>query len=404
MEKHLVFQGAALYDGNCGQPVDDSVIVIKNGVFEFAGRKEDYNFPENYKSGCSNYEVIDVSGKSIIPGLIDLHVHTIMLKENEMLQGLSEEMVAETTLRGARNLQQAVINGVTTVRDCGSPHMGIFSLKKAVDSGLLEGPRVFPSGVALRATGGHGPQIAAVADGEVEVRRESRRQIKAGAEWIKFMVTGGTATEGEQVTDVQYTIAEMAAAVEEAHRRGKKVTGHISNLEGVKAALAAGFDCVEHGIELDEFCIEEMLKNNTALVNCICLTNREAEAGPESGLPEYVRVKAGEIARKQIASFQRAYRAGIKIGLGTDSDGLFHPFGESVHWELEWLVKCGMSPCEALYAATTGAAEILGCSDKIGRIQKGYHADLVVLEGDVFRDITSVKNISVVVRDGKIII
>ena len=322
-----------------------------------------------------------------------------MLTDEEVKEGVNAKTVASSILRGERNLQEAVRYGVTTIRDCGSIHMGIFALRDMVKEGLIKAPRMFLSGCALRSTGGHANRVAVTSDGPVQIVQEVRRQIKGGADWIKLMLTGGTATPGEKITDVQYSLEEITAATGEAHRKGIKVCAHISNLRGVELAVEAGIDCIEHGIDLSDEVIDKMVDKRISLVPCTYLTNREAN---DTEIPSYIKEKAGEIRDRQLNSFFNAYKRGVWCGVGTDADGLYHPFGKSMIWELEWLVKKGLTPIKALELATSVNAKILE-ADNIGHIKEGYLADFVVIDGNPLEDISALKNIDLVVKDGRIL-
>jgi imidazolonepropionase-like amidohydrolase len=374
-----IFNGTEISSGNL--MIEDSII---KGVYD---QKSEYDV-----------EVFDCQGKTIIPGLIDLHVHTTMLTDDEVKKGVNVRTISNSVLRGEKNIQEALKYGVTTIRDCGSKHMGIFALRDKIKEGLIIGPEMFLSGCALRSTGGHADRVSITADGTVQIIKEIRKQIKEGADWIKLMLTGGTSTPGENITDVQYSLEEIKAATGEAHRKGVKVCAHISNLKGAELAVEAGIDCIQHGIELSNELIDKMIERDISLVPCTYLTNREAN---DNDLPSYIKEKAKEIRDRQLESFFNAYKKGVRCGVGTDADGLYHPFGKSMIWELEWLVKNGLTPFEALKMVTSSNADILKANN-IGYIKAGYLADLVIISGNPLRDISALKNIDFVVKRGRI--
>jgi len=381
-----VFKNAIIFDGT---KVHRGDLLIENSIIKGI-------YKEIIEKNC---EVIDCNGKTIIPGLLDLHVHTIILTDEEVKEGVNVKTVASSILRGERNLQEAVRYGVTTIRDCGSIHMGIFALRDMVKEGLIKAPRMFLSGCALRSTGGHANRVAITSDGPVQIVQEVRRQIKGGADWIKLMITGGTATPGEKITDVQYSLEEITAATGEAHRKGIKVCAHISNLKGAELAVEAGIDCIEHGIDLSDEVIDKMVEKQISLISTLYLTNREAN---DTDIPSYIKEKAGEIRDRQLNSFFNAYKRGVQYGVGTDADGLYHPFGKSTIWELEWLVKKGLTPIKALELATSVNAKILE-ADNLGHIKENYLADFVVIDGNPLENISALKNIDLVVKDGRIL-
>jgi imidazolonepropionase-like amidohydrolase len=229
-------------------------------------------------------------------------------------------------------------------------------------------------------------------------------EMKAGADWIKLMMTGGTSTPNELVTDVQLTVEEAAAAVEEAHRRGRRVSAHCSNLAGTLAALDAGVDSIEHGIELDDGAVDRMVTNGTWLSPGIRCTRVEAEAGPESGIPEHVRVKAAEIFRFQEESFRRAYLAGVRIVAATDAGPGYLPLGsDSLVAELATMIDLGMSPLEAICAATGRASELLGVGNHMGKIGPGQLADLLVVRGDPLENVRALRDVVLVMKDGIVV-
>lgn len=392
----LVIRNVRVIDGTGAAPAEQATVVVTAGRIAAAGPAGQVTVP------AGDHRVIDGTGMTLLPGLMDLHVHLAMLTFAELQGGVTDDAVAASVLRGVRNCADAVRAGVTTVRDAGCRHTGIFSLRRAAEDGTIPGPRIFLCGTAMCTTGGHAPVVAVEADGEVEVRKAARAQMKLGAEWVKLMVTGGTATPGEETTDVQFTAAELGAAVDEAHRRGKRAMAHVSCLAGTHAALAAGFDTLEHGIELDEQAVAMMRAGSVFLCSTLCLTHREAMSTDADGIPEWVRRKAQSAAGKQFRSFGLAHMGGAAIAAGTDADGFYHPFGRSMVWELEWLVKAGMSPLEAIHAATGASARLLG-RDDLGTVAPGKWADLLLVRGNPAEQVTDLHQVRLVTIGGKVV-
>jgi len=376
-----------IFDGKSDAAFEGSIL-IQDGTVVSVNR--DKNLPKGFDG-----EMIDAGTKLVMPGLIDCHVHTVLEGYNGSFRG--EAASAAETIRALGYLESCVRNGVTTVRDCGCPTDAIFVLKDFWLVGKIISPRLIISGQAIGATGGHAPEISIVADGTMEVTRAVRGMIKKGADWIKLMLTGGTSTPGEKLSDVQYSREEIKAAIDEAHRKGVKVTAHLSNLQGICLALECGIDCIEHAIELDDYCLDLIKRNGTYIVNCICLTNREAY-DPEIKVDEHVRKKAALIAASQIKSFKAAVSKGCIVALGTDSDGYSHPFGKSVHWELQWMCKCGMRPVQALQSATSVASTVLSLN--CGIIENGMVADIIFIDGDPLSNIEDSKNVTAVMQNG----
>lgn len=344
---------------------------------------------------------VEAEGRTLLPGLIDSHAHVIGLGPGDPDPDADVRRVARDTIHAIRGLADVVRSGVTALRDCGHPHHSIFAVRDAADDGLLTAPRLRLAGRAITASGGHGSFLSVQADGVDAVRRAARVEAKAGADWIKVMVTGGTATPGEEVTDVQLTLEEVGAIVDEAHRRGRRVCAHVSNLAGTRLALQAGVDSLEHGIALDEAAVTRMREAGTWLVPSLLCTKTEGEAGPESGIPEFVRRKGAAIYRQQMASFQRALGAGVRIAAGTDAAVPYLPLGgPTLAAELSLMVDLGMSPAAAIASATSAAAEMLGL-EGLGSIEPGTKADLIVVDGDPLVDLTTLGRPWLVVSRGR---
>ena len=358
--------------------------------------------PGTANSAARDATVLTYENATLVPGLIDCHVHLAGLHGGAWNSGESPQSVAHDTVGIITGLAGVLRSGITTVRDCGYPHHGIYAVRRAQEEGRVCGPRLLLSGRALRASGGHGQSISVTADGADEFRRAARRELSAGADWIKLMVTGGTASPGEQVSDVQVTPEEAAAAVGAAHPRGRQVSAHCSNLAGTHLALDAGVDSVEHGIELDDDVVRKMLARQAWLVPSLLCTRVEAESGPHPGIPEYVRRKAAEIYRLQEDSFRRALAAGVRIAAATDSGPSYlPPGGRALAGELETMTRLGMDPVAAIAAATGRAAEMLRIDGDVGTIAPGRIADLVVLPQDPRDDVRVIERPVAVFQAGR---
>lgn len=348
-------------------------------------------------------DVLEGGGRTLLPGLIDAHVHVAGV---DVPAGAGEPGafgVARDALRDAETLGRLVREGITGIRDLGHPHHGIFAVRDAIEAGSLTGPRMALAGRAMAASGGHGAGLTVEVDGADAMRGAVRREAKAGADWIKLMVTGGTATPGEAVTDVQLTLEEARAAVEEAHRRGRRVTAHVSNLAGAVLALDAGVDCLEHGIELDEAVARRMVEAGVWLSSTLRCTEIEGTAPPGSGIDDFIRRKAAAIHRTQAASFRLAHAAGVRIVAATDAGPAYLPLGiDALRGELETLVREGLSAAAALRAATAAPAELFGWHD-VGTIAPDMAADLLVVEGDPLADIAVVGRPWLVMARGRLV-
>ncbi len=397
MSATTIIRGLRIIDATGRPPVDHGWLAIEADRLSEIGSGD----PGPVATGIT---VIDGAGLTALPGLIDCHAHAAGLHRGDRNTDDSVEGVVADGLDASTGLRQVLHSGVTSLRDCGYPHHGIFANRAAIESGLVEGPRLFLSGRAICATGGHGAQISVEVSGPDEVRRAVRIETKAGADWVKLMVTGGTATPGEAITDVQLTIDEVRAAVEEAHRRGRRVSAHCSNLAGARLALEAGVDSIEHGIALDTETAERMAERGAWLSPALLCTQIEANSGPESGIPDWVRRKGLEAFGQQRESFQRALRAGVRIVASTDAQVPYLALGaDALARELALMIELGMAAPAAIEAATREAAELLNASSEIGTLQAGRLADLILVEGDPYLDQRVLARPRIVIRAGRIV-
>jgi len=308
------------------------------------------------------------------------------------------QLVAECAVRGAHWLEQALEQGVTAIRDVGGTEHVDLALKRMVDQGIVAGPSMRAAGKYIIMTGGHGWQRGIEADGPHEVRKAARLQLKAGADVIKIMATGGIMTPGTQPGSPQLTREEMAAAVEEAHKAGRTVAAHAEGREGIYNAILAGVDSIEHGYELDDEIIELMLERGTYLCPTLTCDIRIAERGTELGIAADSVDKMKHWIDHLLDSFQRAHKAGVRVAAGNDAFAEWVAVGDMAS-EIAAMVQYGMKPHDALIAATANAAELLQLPDE-GVIGPGKRANLVVLDGDPLADIKAVGNVVAVMKDG----
>lgn len=340
-------------------------------------------------------EVIDTTGKTVVPGIIDTHMH--VFHEPQMLR-LSEGAAA---LWGANYVQSALRAGVTTMRDLGAQSGAVFGLKRALNEGYVVGPRYLVAGRAICMTGGHGwANLSAEADGEDAIRLLARQQIKLGADVIKVMASGGAGTPGEQPTQAQFSMQEIRAAVEVAHDAGKPVAAHALATEGIIRAVEAGVDTIEHGVFLDDRAIELMLKRNVALCPTISVYPRIINRGPAGGESLFVMEKSIPLLSPHMQSLRKAVAAGVRIVFGTDATTLYNPVGDFAE-EMDLMVQAGMKPAEVIRSATSTAAEICGVSHLVGTLERGKLADVLVVEGDATRDIAALSDTVLVFKDGQ---
>jgi imidazolonepropionase-like amidohydrolase len=331
-------------------------------------------------------EMIDLEGRVLMPGLIDCHVHLVLDCSPDPAKKLLTLTEADAALHMASHAAHTLQSGVTTVRDLGCyRHVGL-SVRNAVNAGIVQGPTMLCAGNMICMTGGHGWQIGLEADGPDAVRKAVRSEVKAGADVIKLMATGGICTEGVEPGHAQLTLEELRAGIEEAHKAGRRTSAHAQGLQGVKNALFAGIDTIEHGMQLDDDAIEAMLKHEVYLVPTLSAGANMIARGTEAGIPAFMVEKSKEHRQSRLSSFVKAWKAGVRIAFGTDAGTPFNMHGRNAS-ELSELVAMGLSSHEAIVSATGRAAEALGIQHATGSILPGKQADLLILEKNPLEDI-----------------
>ncbi len=337
---------------------------------------------------------LDLDGATVMPGLVDAHVHLVWSGGTDPVGLVDREGEQLTLLRAAGHARDQLRAGITTVRDLGSNWDVAIHVARAIDRGAIEGPTVIASGRTVIMTGGHDPFWGVPCDGADAVVRGVRGQVANGAEVIKTAATGGVygQSEGEEVGASELTYDELDALTNEAHRRGRKVAVHALGTEGIRNAVAAGVDTVEHGVFLTDEIVEWMARQGTVLCPTVAVY-RQMAAGQA---PDYAVAKAAEVVTAHRTSVAMALDAGINVIAGTDAGapGMPHP---SLVDEIEALVDCGMTVLDALKAATSRAADALGRRG-VGRIERGSEADLVIVDGDPLLDPGVLRSVAGVVR------
>jgi imidazolonepropionase-like amidohydrolase len=332
-------------------------------------------------------EIVSLDGATLLPGLIDCHIHICSDGSNDPWTNRRDKSIAAITLGSAEMARRTILNGVTTIRDMGAPYGIDLALRDAVASGLIVGPRMLVSCRCVCMTGGHGWRAGCEADGPDEVRRAAREQIKAGADIFKIMASGGVMTPGVDPGAAQYTEEEMRAGIEEAHKAGRMTATHAQGKEGILNAVRAGIDTIEHGFFVDEEVAALMIEKNVYFVPTLAAVHNIVANGVEGGVPEYAVKKAVKIQTIHRENVIKAKKAGVVIGMGTDAGTPYNAHGKNLQ-ELELLVAAGFSPTEALMAATKTAAEVIGMKDDLGMLETGRLADLVVCAGDPTKDVS----------------
>jgi imidazolonepropionase-like amidohydrolase len=353
-------------------------------------------------------EITQLDGMTILPGLMDMHTHLTGSAKLHGYKGLGIS-VPRSALLGAKNARTTLMTGITMVRNLGAPGYSDVALRDAINDGDVIGPRMYVSGPALGITGGHCDnnllpsefeyQSDGVADGPWAIRAKVREVIKFGADVIKFCATGGVLSKGDKVGEQQFTFEEMSAIVDEAHRRGLIVAAHAHGTEGIKTAIRAGVDSIEHASFLDKEAINMAKKNGTYFSMDIYDTEYILSEGLESGmLPESIE-KERNTGSRQRASFTAAVKAGVKMVFGTDA--AVYPHGDNPK-QLSRMVQFGMTPLQALQAATINAAILLGEQDNLGSLEPGKYADIIGVRGNPLDNISLLESVQFVMKDGNI--
>lgn len=372
-----IFKNARIIDGRSKNFI--GYFSVKEGRF-FEVKEGEYN-----QNGPN---IVDLNGKTVVPGFIDCHVH--FYNDGDPFSGLArhEEPIPITMLKAVKNAEKTVRAGVTTVRDCGSRGGVDFSLKKAAQQGLCIAPRMYVCGCMICITGGHGWQSGIEADGPDEVRKVVRGLLKQGADHIKLVASGGILSPGTEIGASQLTEEEMRAAVEVAHFAGKTVCAHAHGTEAIKKAVRAGVDSIEHGYLIDEEGIDLMVQNKTFLVATSAAVRNVVNNAKVEGVSKDMVRKAQEAIERHIIGFMKAHKAGVRMAMGTDSGVPFSPHGNNLK-EIIYLVEMGMTPHEALQAATHAGAELLNIDKDLGSIEKNKYADFLILNKNPLDNIYS---------------
>jgi imidazolonepropionase-like amidohydrolase len=399
--RHVAVHAGHLLDVKTGKVLADQMLVIEDGRIVSAGAAAEAKIPADAVR-------IELPGATLLPGLIDAHTHLTM-DPNFGYQELGIS-VARQTLIGAKNARLTLLAGFTTVRNVGADGFSDVALRDAINAGDVPGPRMLVSGPAMGITGGHCDNNLlpyeyhavgdGVADGIAAVQHKVRENIKYSADLIKICATGGVLSKGDDPQASQYTLEEMKAIVADAHRLGRKVAAHAHGAQGILWASEAGVDSIEHGSYIDDAAIAEMKKNGTYLVPTLYLGDWFLENAERNHIPDFYLSKAKAvmpIARKNVA---HAFASGVKVAFGTDA--AVYPHGMNAH-EFAVMVKLGLTPLQAIQSATVNAADLLGWAGKVGSLEPGAWADIVAVDGDPLKDVTTLERVKFVMKGGEVV-
>jgi imidazolonepropionase-like amidohydrolase len=403
-QRLTLIKAGRLFDARTGQMLSNQAILVEGD------RIKEIGTAAAVAGHAANARVIDLSSSTVLPGLIDAHNHVLgNPKDLSPIAGLRMSS-AQATLWGVRNLRIWLDKGFTTLRDaCESDrYYGQIALRNSIQQSLIQGPRMIVAGQCLSLTGGHGDSDQLAADEEMprrpniadtidEVATAARRDIKYGADWIKLMATGGVMDTLSDFRVQELSEAQMAKAVEVAHRANKKVMAHAHGTEGIKAAVRAGVDSIEHGSLLDDEGAQLMVQKGTWLVPTIDVELRTLEMGASFGVEPVMMAKEKEVVRLKRAGFEKALKYHVKIAFGVDDDP------DYLTREFDAMVAWGMKPVEALQAATINASQLLGIADQVGTIEAGKAADIVAVNGDPLTDIKAINNVVLVMKAGEVV-
>ena len=387
-----ILRNCTIIDCTGKPPMNDMTVIIENNKIAALDAGEYAWEP------VEGERVFDLDGGYVLPGLWDVHAHLgDLIPDPRHL--LENESPVDYAIRAGRNAMDSLRAGVTGIRVLGEDHFADIAWKHAFDAGVFVGPRLFVCGKAMCITGGHGHGTLGIreVDGPYEMRTAVRENLKHGVDQIKLMVTGGIMTAGEGMQESQFLLDEIQAATEVAHQRGKKVCVHAWGTEGIKTAIRGGVDSVEHGL-LDDEAVEMIVEHDVFYVPTIHVT-QDRKRILECGMPDFMVEKALGSAEAHLEGFQKALKAGVKIACGADSS----PVADFALSEIEHLVRAGMGEMETLIAATRTSAELCGVADRLGTVEKGKLADLIVLSADPLDNISNIRKLKLVLRDGNLV-
>ena len=371
-----------------GKTVTEGSVLVEDGVITAVGAAE-----------AGDAEVIDLGGKYVMPGLFNCHTHICLPPDPATNYSLND---CQVTMKALKHLRQFLDTGVTFIRDVGGMNFIDIDIRNAAKKGEIVAPDMQVSGKCICMTGGHGWQMGREADGVDDCRKAAREQLRAGADWIKVMGTGGVMTEGVEPGSPQLDEDELRAAITEGHKVGAKACTHSQGMTGIKNALRAGVDSIEHGFYMDDWCFDWMKEHDVYYVPTLAAMYWIKVNGTAAGIPEFAVRKVNATFEDHLSTFRNAYKAGVKIVLGTDAGTPFNPHDKTAY-EMILMTNAGMDVWDALRAGTIVAAEMCGVDKTHGSIEAGKKANLAVFAEDPTQNLETVMNCQMTVLGGDIV-
>jgi imidazolonepropionase-like amidohydrolase len=399
--RQVAVHAGRLLDVKTGKMLADQTLVIEDGRIVSMAASAEAKIPTDAVR-------IDLPNATVLPGLIDAHTH--LTSEPRFGYDRLAISVPREALIGAKNARATLLAGFTTARNVGARGFTDVALRDAINAGDVPGPRLLVSGPPLSITGGHCDNNMlpseyhatsdGAADGVAAVQHKVRENIKYGADLIKVCATGGVLSLGDNPQHSQYTVEEMKAIVADAHRLGRKVAAHAHGAEGIRWAAEAGVDSIEHGSYIDDAGIAAMKEHGTYLVPTLYLGDWMMENAEQTHMPPPLMAKAREVIPAARQNIAHAFTSGVKVAFGTDA--AVYPHGLNGR-EFAVMVKLGLTPLQAIQAATVNAADLLGWSGKVGSLEPGAWADVVAVDGDPLKDVTTLERVKFVMKGGEVV-
>jgi imidazolonepropionase-like amidohydrolase len=399
--QHTLINADAMLDVTNGRLMQNvSVLIDNNQIIEIAKQGEIDSDKDTL--------IVDLKGQTLLPGVMDMHVHLTGDAEENFLASRGNS-IPRQTVKAVKNANKTLMAGFTTVRNLGATGYSVIALRDGINAGEVAGPRIWAAGHSIGVTGGHcddnfsppeaNSKSKGVADGPWAVREKVRENIKYGANTIKVCATGGVFSKGTKVGIQQLTEDEIRAAVEEAHMRGLIAAAHAHGTSGIKAAIRAGIDSIEHCSFMDEEAIELALEFGTYLSCDIYNTEYTLAFGEANGVPEENINKEKLVSKAQRESFRQAVKAGANMVFG--SDAAIYPHGDNGK-QFSRMVQFGMTPLQSIQAATINSAKMLKQQSSLGQIKEGFMADIIAVEGNPLENVALLENVTFVMKDGVI--